>query len=52
MVTILRRKGIPVGYLLFASEDHGFRKSDSIQRAIDSELYFYSVEVFRVNLNY
>jgi dipeptidyl aminopeptidase/acylaminoacyl peptidase len=52
MVTILRRKGIPVGYLLFAGEDHGFRKSDSIQRAIDSELYFYSVEVFRVNLNY
>jgi dipeptidyl aminopeptidase/acylaminoacyl peptidase len=52
MANILRRKGIPVGYLLFAGEDHGFRKSESIQRAIDSELCFYSVEVFRVNLNY
>ena len=52
MVKALRRNGAPVGYFLFAGEDHGFRKSETIRRAIDAELYFYSFEVFRVELNY
>jgi dipeptidyl aminopeptidase/acylaminoacyl peptidase len=52
MVKALRRQGTPVGYLLFADEDHGFRKSENIQRAIDAELLFYSLEVFRVELSY
>jgi dipeptidyl aminopeptidase/acylaminoacyl peptidase len=50
MVEALRRRGIPVGYLLFAGEQHGFRKAANIQRALDAELYFYAVEVFKVGL--
>ena len=33
MVEALRRKGMPVGYFLFAGEQHGFRKAENIQRA-------------------
>ena len=33
MVEALRRKGNPVGYFLFAGEQHGFRKAANIQRA-------------------
>jgi dipeptidyl aminopeptidase/acylaminoacyl peptidase len=50
MVEALRRRGIPVGYLLFAGEQHGFREASNIQRALDAELYFYAVEVFKVGL--
>jgi len=46
MVEALRAKGTPVGYLLFAGEQHGFRKAESIKRALDAELYFYAVTVF------
>ena len=42
MVNALRRKGIPVAYVLFEGEQHGFRKAQNIKRAIDAELYFYS----------
>jgi dipeptidyl aminopeptidase/acylaminoacyl peptidase len=52
MVDALRRRGIPVGYFLFAGEQHGFRKSDNIKRALDAELAFYAVEVFRTGLRY
>ena len=50
MVDALRRKGTPVGYLLFSGEQHGFRKSDNIKRSLDAELYFYAVNVFRTGL--
>ena len=40
MVEALRRRGIPVGYYLFAGEQHGFRKAANIQRALDAELIF------------
>jgi dipeptidyl aminopeptidase/acylaminoacyl peptidase len=50
MVEALRRKGNPVGYFLFAGEQHGFRKADTIKRCLDAELYFYSIEVFRTAL--
>lgn len=50
MVEALRRRGISVGYFLFAGEQHGFRKAANIQRALDAELYFYAVEVFKVAL--
>lgn len=40
MVEALRRKGVPVGYLLFAGEQHGFRKAGNIKRSLDAELYF------------
>ena len=52
MVNALRRSGVPVGYLLFAGEQHGFRKSENIKRALDAELYFYSELVFRVGLSF
>lgn len=42
MVEALRRKGIPVAYLPFAGEQHGFRQAKNIKRALDGELYFYS----------
>ncbi|MFN3742472.1 MAG: S9 family peptidase [Anaerolineales bacterium] len=34
-------KGLPVAYLLFRGEQHGFRKAESIRRALEAELYFY-----------
>jgi dipeptidyl aminopeptidase/acylaminoacyl peptidase len=42
MVDALRAKGIPVAYLPFAGEQHGFRQAKNIKRALDGELYFYS----------
>jgi dipeptidyl aminopeptidase/acylaminoacyl peptidase len=52
MVAALRQQGTPVGYLLFSGEQHGFRNSDNIKRALDAELYFYSIEVFRTGLTF
>jgi dipeptidyl aminopeptidase/acylaminoacyl peptidase len=42
MVEALREKGIPVAYLPFEGEQHGFRQAKNIKRALDGELYFYS----------
>ena len=42
MVDALREKGIPVAYLLFAGEQHGFRKAENIKRTLDGEFYFLS----------
>jgi len=42
MVEALRAKGVPVAYLPFEGEQHGFRRAENIKRALDSELYFYS----------
>jgi hypothetical protein len=50
LVRALRHIKIPAGYLLFAGEGHGFKKAESIERALDAELYFYSVHVFRTRL--
>lgn len=41
IVEVLREKGIPVAYLLFDGEQHGFRKSENIIRSLEAELYFY-----------
>lgn len=38
----LRAKGLPVAYVPFAGEQHGFRRAENIKRALDAELYFYS----------
>jgi hypothetical protein len=38
----LRAKGLPVAYVPFADEQHGFRRAENITRALDSELYFYA----------
>ncbi|MCB1106681.1 MAG: S9 family peptidase [Chlamydiia bacterium] len=42
MFDALNQKKIPVAYLLFKGEQHGFRAAENIQRALESELYFYS----------
>ena len=42
MVDALREKGLPVAYVPFEGEQHGFRKSENIIRALEAELYFYS----------
>ena len=34
MIEALRRKGLPVGYLLFSGEQHGFRKAENIKRCL------------------
>jgi dipeptidyl aminopeptidase/acylaminoacyl peptidase len=52
MVDALRRGRIAVGYLLFSGEGHGFRNAANNQRALDAELYFYSIEVFRTKLSF
>jgi dipeptidyl aminopeptidase/acylaminoacyl peptidase len=42
MVEALSNKGIPVAYVPFEGEQHGFRQANNIKRALDAELYFYS----------
>ena len=42
MVAALRAKKVPVAYILFEGEGHGFRRAENIQRALEAELYFYS----------
>jgi len=42
MVAALRKKGVPVAYVAFAGEQHGFRRAENIKRALDGELYFYA----------
>ena len=42
MYQALRDKGLPVAYLAFPGEQHGFRRSKTVRRALEAELYFYS----------
>ena len=42
MVDALRKKGVPVAYVAFEGEQHGFRRAENIKRALDGEFYFYS----------
>ena len=42
MVAALQAKGLTVAYVPFEGEQHGFRRAETIKRALDSELYFYS----------
>jgi len=46
MVAALKKKGIPVAYVPFEGEGHGFGKAENIKRALEGELYFYG-RVFR-----
>lgn len=41
MFAALKEKGIPVAYLPFAGEQHGFRRAKNIKRTLEAELYFY-----------
>jgi len=42
MVRAARAKGLPVAYVAFEGEGHGFRRAETIRRALEAELYFYS----------
>jgi dipeptidyl aminopeptidase/acylaminoacyl peptidase len=42
MVAALKEKGLPVAYLAFEGEQHGFRQAENIKRALDGEQYFLS----------
>jgi acetyl esterase/lipase len=37
----LEEKGVPVAFLAFADEGHGFRHAETIRRTLDGEFYFY-----------
>jgi dipeptidyl aminopeptidase/acylaminoacyl peptidase len=42
IVDALRQRGVPVAYLAFEGEQHGFRQADTIRRAVEAELSFYA----------
>ncbi len=42
MVDALKEKGIPVAYIAYEGEQHGFRQAKNIKRTLEAELYFYS----------
>ena len=41
MVAALRAKGLPVAYLTFAGEGHGFRSAETIEAALEAEFAFF-----------
>ena len=41
IVEALKAKGVPVAYLLFEGEQHGFRSADNIVAALEAELAFF-----------
>ena len=49
MVAALRAKDLPLAYLAFEGEQHGFRQASTIRRTLEAELYFYS-RVFKFPL--
>lgn len=42
MVEALRKKGMPVAYVAYEGEGHGFRRAENIKHSLESEFYFYS----------
>jgi dipeptidyl aminopeptidase/acylaminoacyl peptidase len=48
----VRDKGLPLGYLLFKGEGHGFKKKANIRYALEAELNFYSAVLLRTGLRY
>lgn len=42
MVEALSGKGLPVAYILFEQEGHGFRQAKNVKRALEAELSFYA----------
>jgi dipeptidyl aminopeptidase/acylaminoacyl peptidase len=41
IVSALQKKGVPVEYIEFEGEQHGFRKAESVVRSLEAELAFY-----------
>jgi dipeptidyl aminopeptidase/acylaminoacyl peptidase len=42
MLAAMQKNGLPVAYLPFEGEQHGFRRAETKQQALEAELYFYS----------
>ncbi|MEO7022490.1 MAG: S9 family peptidase [Ktedonobacteraceae bacterium] len=42
MFEALKAKKVPVAYVAFEGEQHGFRRAENIKRTLEAELYFYS----------
>jgi dipeptidyl aminopeptidase/acylaminoacyl peptidase len=42
IVEALRSRGVPVAYVPFEGEQHGFRRAENIRAALDGELSFYA----------
>ena len=42
MVNALKEKGVPVAYIAYEGEQHGFRQAKNIKRTLEAEYYFYS----------
>jgi dipeptidyl aminopeptidase/acylaminoacyl peptidase len=49
MFDALHARGLPVAYLTFSGEQHGFVKAENNKRALEAELYFYS-RIFKFDL--
>lgn len=41
MYDTVRAQGVPVAYVTFEGEGHGFRQAQNIKRSMEAELYFY-----------
>jgi len=44
----VKAKGLPVAYIAYEWEQHGFRRAENIKRSYEAELYFYS-KIFQFN---
>ena len=42
MVDALRAKQLPVAYITYEGEGHGFRRAENIRRTLEAEVYFFS----------
>ena len=45
----VKAKGLPVAYIAYEWEQHGFRRAENIKRSYEAELYFYS-KIFQFSL--
>ena len=43
MAQALLDRGKPFGLIMFAGEQHGFRRAETIRRALELELNFYAL---------
>ncbi len=41
MFHAVKEKGLPVAYIAFEGEQHGFRKAEHLKQVLDNELFFY-----------
>ncbi len=50
MVAALKARGVPVAYLAFEGEGHGFRRKETLIRSLEAEAFFYA-KVFGFELS-